>query len=176
MTVDLLAGLSMPSLPAGTLSHLESEIRAAKRQLESAAENMRQCFAELKGSAQNHWRQWQRIVLAVADGQTEDAQATREQALASLERALGELLRVRDLADLLRMESPGATPNPDELNEEIEGLKKLKTDVFDRWHTVEDLERLAVEHYPLTHEQIKQFAATHSPPPEWYAGEEEILW
>ncbi len=120
---------------------------------------------------------WRRIILEVASGRTVEMQAVRPQLLAALEHRLDLLKRAHGLTQRLR-HWPGTeqVADPDPLLPEIADLGRLKADVFDRWQTADELEKLAVEHYPLSASQLQQIAATHAPPPEWYAGEEEQLF
>ncbi len=92
-------------------------------------------------------------------------QVVRPQLLAALEERLDLLKRAHGLAQRLR-HWPGTeqVADADHLLPEIAALERLKADVFDRWQTTEDLEKLAVEHYPLSQSQLQQIAATHRPP------------
>jgi hypothetical protein len=96
--------------------------------------------------------------------------------LSDFEKRLDLLKRVHALFTRYHKEGWTDLPDPDVLLPEIAGMERLKARVFDQWRTPEDLEKLAVEHYPLSQARLQQIAATHAPPPEWYQGEEERLF
>ena len=131
----------------------------------------------MKGSGLAFENKWRRIILDVAEGRTAEMQAVRPRLLTALEHWLDLLKRAHALAQRLRHEDgTEQVADPDVLLPEIAALEQLKAGVFDRWQTAEDLERLAVENYPLSQSQLQRIAATHAPPPEWYAGDEEELF
>ena len=64
-------------------------------------------------------------------------------------------------------------PGSETLPKAIQDLERLHSDLFSRWQTEEDLESLAVQHYPLSQECLARIAKSYPPPPEWYAEDEE---
>jgi hypothetical protein len=131
----------------------------------------------MKGSGLAFENNWRRIILDVAEGRTAEMQAARPRLLTALEHWLDLLKRAHALAQRLRREhGTEQVAEPDVLLPEIAALEQLKAGVFDRWQTAEDLERLAVEYYPLSQSQLRRIAATSAPPADWYAGEEEQLF
>jgi hypothetical protein len=172
MAEDLLVELETAAPVAQSLANIADLKREAMRQ----AVQVRLAAEGMKGSVRTFENIWQRMVLAVAKGQTEQMQAGRARLLSALEKRLGELKDTHVLAVWLRELGSAEIPDPDMLLPEVAGLERLKANVFDRWQSAEDLERLAVEHYPLTQAQLEQVAARHPPPPEWYEGEEERLF
>ena len=55
--------------------------------------------------------------------------------------------------------------------EAADELRRLRAEIFDRWHTPEDLEDLLAASFPLSNEQLTAIAEKHRPPPEWYEEE-----
>jgi hypothetical protein len=177
MPEDLLPDLKATAPIAVDVETLEKQGPALEqlwsvylRQVGGAVEGM-------KGSALLFANAWRSIVRDVAGGQTAKAQEVRPRLLAALEHRLDLLKRTHTLARRLRQShGEGAIPDPDVLLPDIAGMERLKIEVFDRWQTAEDLESLAVEHYPLSQAQLERVASTHPFPAEWYAGEEEHLF
>lgn len=169
MPEDLLLELETAAPVAENLENIEDLVRVLVRQAGGAVEGM-------KGSARAFENVWQSIVVDVAKGQTAQMQAARPRLLSFFERRLGQLKHTRALVACLAALGRADLPDPDVLVPEIEGMEQLKTRVFDRWQSADDLEKLAVEHYPLSQARLQQIAATHAPPAEWYQGEEERLF
>jgi hypothetical protein len=169
MSEDLLLELETATPISNSLEDIEDLVRVAIRQAGSAVESM-------KGSVRAFEHVWQSIIVDVAKGQTAEMQAIRARLLKAFETRLDQLKRARALVAGFSTLDRRDLPDPQALVAEIEGMERLKARVFDRWHSADDLERLAVEHYPLTQARLKKIAATHAPPAEWYQGEEERLF
>ncbi len=169
MPEDLLLELETVVSIAGSLENIEDLMRVVAREVGWATEGM-------KGSARAFENAWQRIIVAVAKGQTAEMQAARPRLLSALETRLSLLKRTRALASWLSALGRADVPDPDVLVPEIEGMERLKARVFDHWQTSDDLEKLAVAHYPLSQARLEQIASLHAPPAEWYQGEEERLF
>jgi hypothetical protein len=169
MSKDLLLELETALPVAESLENIEDLVRVLVRQAGAAVEGMR-------GSARAFENTWQSIVLDVAKGQTAKMQTARSGLLNCFETRLRQLKHTRALVTCLAALGKADLPNPDALVPEIEGMERLKARVFDRWQSGDDLEKLAVEHYPLSQARLEKIAATHAPPVEWYQGEEERLF
>jgi hypothetical protein len=169
MPDDLLLELERTVPVATNLDNIEDLMRVLVRQADGAVQG-------LTGSARAFESIWQSIVVAVAKGQTAEMQAVRSRLLSDFETRLHQLKHTRHLVTCLAALSRRGLPDPNALLPEIEGMERLKTRVFDRWQSAEDLEKLAVEHYPLSQSRLEQIAAAHAPPAEWYQGEEERLF
>lgn len=177
MPEDLLPGLSAPAPLAVDVEGLEKQGPALEQLWSVYLHQVGFAVEGMKGSALLFANAWRSIVRDVAGGRTTKTQEVRPRLLAAFENRLDLLKRTHALARRLRQShGEGAVPDPDVLLPEIAGMERLKADVFDRWQTAEDLERLAVEYYPLSQSQLERIAATHAPPREWYAGEEEQLF
>lgn len=153
------------SVAESLLKKVEEALHGIIRDIGSIAEKM-------KGTAFAFENAWLQIVMNVAKGQTAEMHASRPRLLSHFEKRL--YILKQDYALLTRHHKEGQTeiPDADFLLPEIAGMERLKARVFDRWHTAEDLEKLAVEHYPLSQARLQQIAATHAPPPaSWYADE-----
>ncbi len=169
MPEDLLPELEAASPVVGSLENIEDLMRVMVREVGGAVEGM-------KGSARAFENAWRRIILDVAKGQTAEVQAARPRLLSAWETRLSQLKHTRALAAWLSALDRPDLPDPDVLAPEIEDMERLKTRVFDRWQSADDLEKLAVECYPLSQSRLEQIASTHPPPAEWYQGEEERLF
>lgn len=169
MSEDLLLELESAIPIAGRLENIEDLLRVMVREARWAVEGM-------KGSAGAFDNAWRRIVVAVAKGKTAEMQAARPRLLRAFEKRLNLLKQTHALAMRLSMINGTDMPDSNVLVPEIEEMERLKARVFERWQSADDLEKLAVEHYPLSQSRLEQIAATHVPPPEWYQGEEERLF
>jgi hypothetical protein len=169
MSTDVLRGLEPAGPAAESIDHIEALVFGAGNDLVMAVETM-------KGSALLFEDILRRIFLEVAGGQTHEIQADRSRLLTALEKRIDLLKLTYHLTGWLRKQGKSELPDPEALLAEVSGLECLKADVFDRWRTAEDLERLAVERYPLSRAELQRIAATHTPPPEWYAAEDESLF
>jgi hypothetical protein len=124
----------------------------------------------LAGSVDQFENSWQQIILEVAAGRTAEMQALRQRLLAAFQKHLDLLKRTSAFAtELRKWHREESLPDPDVLQRDLAGLERLRINVFDHWQTAEDLEALALEHYPLSSAQLERVAATHAPPAEWYA-------
>jgi metal-responsive CopG/Arc/MetJ family transcriptional regulator len=169
MPDDLLRELELAVPVAKNLEVIEDLLRVVIREARWAA-------ACMKGSARAFEAVWQRIVVDVAKGKSAEMQEARSRLLSVYESRLHQLKHTHVLVSRLAALGTADLPPPDALVPEIEGMERLKARVLDRWQSAEDLERLAVEHYPLAQSQLEKIAATHTPPAEWYQGEEEQLF
>jgi hypothetical protein len=143
--------------------------------LRNVAQVIGQTAEKMKGTALAFENAWRKIVTNVARGQTTEMQAARPGLLSDFATWLDLLKRTHAL--LTGLHKRGRTDlDPDFLLAEIAAMEHLQAHVFDCWQSADDLERLVVEHYPLSQSRLKQIAATHTPPTEWYQGEEERLF
>lgn len=167
MPEDLLLELETVPPVTGSLETIEDLAREAMRhavQVGLAVEGM-------KGSALTFEKIWRRIVTEVAKGQTAEIQAARPGLLGAFDKRLGLLKDTHALATWLRKLGSTEVPAPDVLLPEIAGMERLKTSVFDRWQTAEDLEDLAARDYPLTTADLDQIGPQRRPPASFYAQE-----
>lgn len=169
MPEDLLLELETPAPVAESLENIEDLVRVLVRQTGRAVEGM-------KGSARAFENIWQIVVMAIAKGKTTEMQVARPRLMSSFETRLRQLKHTRALVACLVALGRADLPNSETLVPEIEGMERLKVRVFDRWQSADDLEKLAVEHYPLSQSRLEKIAATHAPAAEWYQGEEERLF
>lgn len=169
MSEDLLLELETTAPVAGRLENVEDLLRVLSREVRGAVEGV-------KGSASAFETIWRRTISEVAKGRTAEMQAARPRLLSAFEKRLHLLKQIQVLTGWLSRLNEMDAPDSSVLALEIEGMEQLKTRVFERWQTTDDLEKLAVEHYPLSQSRLQQIAATHAPPPEWYQGEEERLF
>jgi hypothetical protein len=169
MPEDLLLELETTPTVATSLKNLEDLVRDLVLQIGAAAEGM-------KGSARCFENTWRTIVLDVAKGKTDDIQASRSRLLNLFEKRLEQLKYIFTKASGLAAFGGSPVPQFEALVREIEGMERLKAVVFDRWQSADDLEKLAVEHYPLSQSQLTTIASMHAPPADWFQGEEEQLF
>jgi hypothetical protein len=169
MPEDLLLELETTAPVAGRLENIEDLMRVVVREVGGAVEDM-------KGSASAFESAWQRLIVEIAKGKTAEIQADRPRLLGIFEKQLGRLKQTYSLAAWLNKLGSANVPDPAALLPEIAGMERLKTSVFDRWQSADDLEQLAVSHYPLSQARLQQIAIEHAPPAEWYQGEEERLF
>jgi hypothetical protein len=146
--------------------HLEK----VEEMLRDAAQSAGRIAEAMKGMALAYENVWQKIVTNVAKGQTAEIQAARQGLLSHFEKRLSLLKQAYTLHTDLHKH--GRTDlDPDFLLSEIAGMERLKSRVFDRWQSVEDLEDLAARDYPLTTADLDQIGPQRRPPDSWYAEE-----
>jgi hypothetical protein len=161
MPEDLLLGLESAVPVAGRLANIDDLMRVVIRELGWAMEDM-------VGSALVFENAWRRIIKDIARGQSPAIHAARPSLVETLELRLDHIRSTHRLAASLRGLGREDVPNPDVLLAEIAGLERLKASVFDRWQTLDDLEALAVEYYPLSASRLEALATSHPPPQTWY--------
>jgi hypothetical protein len=176
MSVDLLQKLE--AMPRGVdPAEIEKQGSVLDQMRIAHVHDVAAAVVALKGSEAHFKEIWRQLVLVVAQGRIVEAHAVRPHLLASIDKCLNWLKRIRARAvDLQAMGGREATPDPEELLPDIVGLERLKADLFDRWQSPEDLELLAVNHYPLSKSHLEDIATSHPPAPEWYTEEEERLY
>jgi len=176
MTEELLIDLKPAEDAAADLQHLQAQVDALERVRQALPGEARRLVEGLRGSADQFEQAWQRCVRAVVAGQTEKVQARRERFLDALRARLTFLGEARRLVELAcRLSAANGPPTPDDLQEQIVRLEQLKSAVFDRWQTADDLEELAVESYPLSQERLQQLARQHQPPQSWLRGGDQTV-
>jgi hypothetical protein len=163
MPGDLLPGWEPAAVPGGP-GKLEELVSVAVRDVGMIMEGM-------KGSAAAFESAWQRLVLDVAGGKTNETHALRPRLLSALEKQLSWLQETQALLTWLRNLGRTDVAPPDILAAEIAGLQGLKARVFDHWQTAEDLEDLAARDYPLTTADLDSIGPHRTPPPSYYAEE-----
>jgi hypothetical protein len=169
MPDNLLLELETAAPIAGNLENIEDLVRVVIREAGAAVGGM-------KGLARVFEKTWQRLVVEVAKGRTAEVLAVRPVFLRFFETRLSELKRTHVFVTWLSTLNGTNVPDPGILVPEIENMEQLKACIFDHWNSADDLERLAVEHYPLSQSRLEKIASRHAPPAEWYQREEEQLF
>jgi hypothetical protein len=164
MSDDLLLELEITSPVGVSLENIEDLVRVVAREVSLAVEGM-------KGSVVTFENGWRRIIMDVAKGQRTEIQAARPRLLSAIETRLSLLKQTHILAKWLCKLGRADLPDPDVLLPEIIGMEGLKTRVFDRWQTADDLEDLAARDYPLTTADLDQIGPQRRPPTSYYAEE-----
>jgi hypothetical protein len=164
MPEDLLLELEDAPAVTGSLENIEHLLPVVMREVGRAMKGMH-------GTARTFENAWRRIVLDVARGQTAETQAARPRLLSAFFKRLSLLKQAHKLATGLADLGDEAAPDPDALLPEIAGMERLKTNVFDRWQTADDLEDLAARDYPLTTADLDKIGPQRRPPLSYYADE-----
>jgi hypothetical protein len=162
MPEDLLLELETPAPMVGNLKNIGDLLRVVAREVGQAVESM-------KGSASLFENAWMHITMEVVQGRAEEMQAARPRLQSALDRRLHLLKQTHGLAKWLADLGEEKLPDPEVLLHEIAGIERLKTHVFDRWQTLEELEDLAARDYPLTTADLDQIGPHRRPPPSYYA-------
>jgi len=126
---------------------------------------------EMKGSARLFENAWERLIVEVARGQTAEIHAARPRLLSAFEKRLTRLKFYYALVTLLQQFERTEAPDPEILLAEISAMSRLKTSVFDRWQTADDLEELAARDFPLTTAELDRIGPQRRPPASWYKEE-----
>ncbi len=166
MPGDLLLALEPPAEIAGSLASINR--RAEVINDDDFARDMKVALSGMTGSQRTFEEIWQRIVSAVAKGETAEMQAVRSQLVRNFDKRLHLLKVIRDFAKLLRDAGRTDIPDSEILSPEIAGMERLKASVFDRWQSVDDLEELAARDYRLSPAALTR-VAPHLRPAAWYA-------
>lgn len=168
-------------MPANLLEELETtpqvteSLEYVEHLVHADAGKVGQAVKGMTGSAHMFESIWQRIVVAVAKGQTVEMQGARSRLLAAFEKRLRLLKDAHAVASWMRERGSEEIPDPDVLLQDIAGMERLKGSVFDCWQSADDLEDLAARDYPLTTADLDQIGPTLRPPASFYAEEQAIL-
>jgi hypothetical protein len=112
------------------------------------------------------WRQCCELVYA---NRASEVQAHRDSLITSFHQILDALQRAESVADLVAGLAGRDLRGKEELARAVADLKILDATVYSRWQTMEDLEDLAAQHYPLSQERLKTLAQKYPAPASWYA-------
>jgi hypothetical protein len=164
MNGNLLLELEPTAPVTGALENIDDLLRVIVRDMTLAVEGM-------KGSACVFETSWRRVIMDVARGQTTEIHSARSRFLSVFLKRLDQLKRTHLLAIWLRGLGREDVPDPAVLLQDISGMERLKTTVFDLWQTAENLEELAARDYPLTTEDLDKIGPQHRPPASFYAKE-----
>ena len=167
MPADLLMATETSPPVAGGLEAVDKLTREAERleiPIGVAVEGMKGCAAKFE-------RMWGQIVVEVAKGHTNAIHQMRERLASAMTERLDQIKDTHAVATWLRKRGPTHLPDPDILLPEIVALERLKSNVFDRWQTAEDLEDLAARDYPLSSADLDQIGPQRRPPAAFYAEE-----
>jgi hypothetical protein len=170
MPESLLSGQKPLASAMDNLERLEEQAEVYDRLLRVFVREVRRLVEDAIHSVEELEAVWQDRVKEVAQGQMARVHAQRENLLAELQLRLDRLKRSHRLATGLRKWGEEA-PDPDILLPIIARLERLKTRVFDRWQTIEDLEDLAARDYALTTADLDRIGPERRPPASWYAEE-----
>jgi hypothetical protein len=164
MPEDLLLEFETTVPVAPNLENVQDLLRVVEREVSGAV-------AGMKGSALMFEHLWRRIIIEVAKGRTKEIHAAQTRLLSAFDKRLSLLKQTHELVTWLSKSGKANVPSPDVLWPEIAGMERLKTTVFDRWQTAEDLEDLAARDYPLTTADLDQIGPLRRPSPSYYAEE-----
>ncbi len=146
------------------------DLKKVEEALRDAARVAGQTVEKTKGTALAFENAWRKIVTNVAKGRTTEMQAGRTALFSEFEQWLALLKQAHAL--LTGLHKRGWTDqDPDSLLPEIAGMERLKSRVFERWQSAEDLEDLAARDYPLTTADLDQIGPQRRPPDSWYTEE-----
>jgi hypothetical protein len=172
MPEELLLELKAAAPLTAELEGLEKQGPALEQLWDVYVHQVGSAMKRLQGSAQVFEHIWKEVILAVAGGETTKIHALRPQFISYFERGLSALKRIHVLAGKLRRSNNKEdVPDPDVLVPEIAHMERLKSNVFDRWHTAEDLEDLAARDYPLNTADLDQIGPQRRPAGSYYAEE-----
>lgn len=167
MPADLLMATETPPPVTSGLEAIDKLTREAERleiPIGVAVEGMKGCAAKFE-------RLWRQIVVEVAEGHTATVHPLRDRLAGALAERVEQVKNTHAVATWLRKRGPTRLPDPDVLLPEIVALERLKTNVFDCWKTVEDLEDLAARDYPLSNADLDRVGPQRRPPASFYSEE-----
>ncbi len=171
--LDDLSGAEEALFRAGAL---EGQLRAAREQLHSlraSADSLRRevLEADHPGRLRQLWKQTCEVVYS---GRAEEAHARRPQVERELRHSL--LLLTRVCRQLEECERLGAGAPPGDIRKQLAELERFEARVLAPWKTVEDLEDLAAQDFPLSGAQLEAVAKRHPAPAEWLRQDEPRPW
>ena len=164
MSASVLPDLETAPQVEESLEYIERIVHADSSKVARAVEGM-------VGSAKQFESAWQRIVTQVADARTAEIQSARPQLFAAFEKRLRLLKDAHAVASWLLQRGAADLPDPDVLLPEIAAMERLKSRVFDRWESADDLEDLAARDFPLSTADLDRIGP-RLPPPQSYFSEE----
>lgn len=159
-----------------SIDQVAENLEKTKNVLRDVSRVVAQSVEKIKGTALAFENAWRKIATNVSKGQTAEMQAARPGLLDDFEKRLDLLKQLHALLTrslLTQISDLGWTnlPDADVLLPEIAGMERLKSCVFDRWQSTEDLEDLAARDYPLTTADLDQIGPQRRPPGSWYEEE-----
>jgi hypothetical protein len=111
---------------------------------------------------------WQHCFRLVVAGRTEEVHELRPTLVRLTERRLEHLKWAQRLAahagTLTGKEVPGAR----DLSLAIADLERFQAEVLARWHSLEDLEDVVADLYPLNNARLAELSKDCQPPQSWY--------
>lgn len=153
----------LPGFESNSADPLAAHVELVDRIKVSLVGEVKRLVGGLAGSADLFEGAWRRCIGAAARGQSEEVQAQRDALKTAFETRLALLRRAREVAVVA--EGNGLVGL---LVEETSRMERLKTRVFDRWETVEDLEDLAARDYPLSSADLVRLSQDCKPPLSWF--------
>lgn len=173
-TLEIDQAKELEEAESATFQALES----MAKQLESV-ENLRDVFVRLSsqvigtvlGFHDQMQRRWELLCQAGMAGKAEEVHAQREVFLRRFDTCVGFVKQASRLAHLASVLLGKELPGSQDLPREEEKLQKLKTEIFEKWNDLEDLEDLLAARFPLPASKLESVGRNHSPPIEWYEQE-----
>ena len=111
---------------------------------------------------------WDQLSVAGRSGRTSEVDAARNQLQASVQLKLRLAERALTYCEILHVQTGETLAERKDLVRSYEKLQRFKTEVLDRWQSLEDLEEILVENFPLSAERLEKTAANCQPPASWY--------
>jgi hypothetical protein len=147
---------------------LARQIEHANDQRKLLANTVRQSTRTVLHYPAQVRRIWAGLCAAGWSGRAEEIQQHRARFLKLFENLVSLIARVRNLAARAAELAGGAIAGVDQLAQAADELERLRAEIFERWNTLEDLESLLAETFPLPRERLEALAAHHPPPQSWY--------
>src|SRR5262245_40875678 len=168
MTLDLLEPTSL-EVAIEALGALESKLDDDRAAHEVLDRLVRLAVPRIVSVAAPRVHQvWQACLRATAVGRADEAHAFRPLLGRMTSKALWSLREAHRVASAVSASSGQEVLGSGDLPGAIAELEKLKSAVLDRWETVEDLQRIVVEQYPLNNARLAELGKTRRPPQSWY--------
>jgi len=113
-------------------------------------------------------RTWEELCRAGMAGKAADVHAAREGLLHRFEARLHLVDRVAAVAKMVTALTGLEMPGLERLPQAAAELVRLKESIFARWETLEDLEDMLAERFPLPNAKLEVLGRQYRPPQAWF--------
>jgi len=116
---------------------------------------------------------WAKLCAAGWDGDAEQVHSLRDFLLGDVDGKLRLTEQACRIVELHLLLTGVTTPAVEELRRVAQELRRFRSELFDRWHTLEDLEEILAESFPLGDKELTSREKSYAPPAAWYAQDDK---
>jgi len=112
---------------------------------------------------------WGKLCAAGWTGEAVQVHSIRSFFLGDIEGKLRLTEQACRIAEMHSLLSGVTLPEREALRRAEHDLRRFRSEVFDRWQTLEDLEDILAESFPLSEKELAPLEKRYAPPTDWYA-------